>query len=394
MTEIQGGNNLYSGNVPMCPTRQEITQWLWTIIGCGGKGGIFWCLNPRASGFEAGEWALIDYQNQPSDRLLAAAAVSRLVQENEELFAHTRPVETPIHILYIRESLWVERRLQRGGIHYEGREVGGVMKSALGYFQTLCEMGINPQLAEISEFDFSLSDYTGVTLILAHQVSLPSRYWPQIENFVKYGGKLIMDGLTAYYDEHAHCIMKTGFPLANICGANVKEFKLGANLFKVELVDPELVLPGHCWQGTLNCQGATPVGYSGDEIIGTRHKFGRGEVVWIPTLLGLAARLDNNVALATLLYLEAQESIARTPFRSTRHQPDVLSRNLESNGAYVSILINKNSKPVDIELVLPDKIPPDCQPVILSATQGGQIIQDKKFHLPPEATLVAKWCLP
>jgi hypothetical protein len=60
MTEIQGGNNTYSGFNAMCPTREEISQWLWIVIGSGGKGGIFWTLNPRASGFEAGELKEID----------------------------------------------------------------------------------------------------------------------------------------------------------------------------------------------------------------------------------------------------------------------------------------------------------------------------------------------
>lgn len=41
MTEIQGGNNTYSGYKPFCPTKEEIEQWLWIIIGSGGKGGIF-----------------------------------------------------------------------------------------------------------------------------------------------------------------------------------------------------------------------------------------------------------------------------------------------------------------------------------------------------------------
>ena len=41
MTEIQGGNNTYSSKNPMCPTKEEITQWLWMIIGAEGKGGDF-----------------------------------------------------------------------------------------------------------------------------------------------------------------------------------------------------------------------------------------------------------------------------------------------------------------------------------------------------------------
>jgi beta-galactosidase len=38
ITEMQGGNNIYGGFVPMCPTKDEITQWLWISIGSGSKG--------------------------------------------------------------------------------------------------------------------------------------------------------------------------------------------------------------------------------------------------------------------------------------------------------------------------------------------------------------------
>jgi len=177
MTEIQGGNNTYSGYDAMCPTKEEINQWLWTVIGSGGKGGIFWTLNPRASGFEAGEWAMIDFQNKPSDRLLAASSVAKTINANQQLFSNAQLVESGINILYTRESLWTEKKLQTGGTHYDGRDIGGVMKSCLSYFEALGEMGIQCNLKEIDEFDFSKADFKGSTIILAHQVSIPSRYW-------------------------------------------------------------------------------------------------------------------------------------------------------------------------------------------------------------------------
>lgn len=391
MTEIQGGNNVYSGSDAMCPTREEISQWLLTILGSGGMGGIFWCLNPRASGFEAGEWALLNFHDEPSDRLAAAASVSRVIQANKDFFAGTQPVTAPIHICYIRESLCVERRLQRGGRHYEGRETGGVIKSALGYFETLNEMGISPHFGEIGEFDFTQPDYQGVILILAHQVSLPSRYWPLLVDFVARGGKLILDGLTAYYDEHAHCIMKTGFPLADLCGASVKEFKLKGNLFDVHLEGQDLVLPGHCWGGTLCCQTAMPLGYEGDEIVAIRHQFGQGNVLWIPSLLGLGARLDGNGPLSALLSQEIKPIIHKIPFRFPNHQPGLLLKTLQTEGTYLTILINKNTEHVELELVTPGALPANDQPEVVYSIHNGLVDGDNRVQLPPEETLVLKW---
>jgi beta-galactosidase len=232
-----------------------------------------------------------------------------------------------------------------------------------------------------------------VTIILAHQISLPSRYWPLIERFVQLGGKLILDGLSAYYDENAHCILKTGFPLADLCGASVKEFKLKGNLFNLELSDPDVVIPGHCWQGTLQLQTATSIGISDEGVSAARHPFGSGEVLWVPTLLGLGARLENNSALATLLYQEAANSIQQIPFRFFQHSPGVLSRTLQSPSGYLTVLINKNSQPIELELNLPDSLPQNYQPRILASVQNGRVLTQNKFLLPPEETLVLQWKL-
>jgi len=76
LTELQGGNNLYSGGKPICPTKEETAQWLWTSFGCGAKGVIFWSLNPRATIDEPGEWALIDFQRGPSATRTASPPTS------------------------------------------------------------------------------------------------------------------------------------------------------------------------------------------------------------------------------------------------------------------------------------------------------------------------------
>ena len=215
---------------------------------------------------------------------------------------------------------------------------------------------------------------------------MPSRYWEQLKAFARRGGKLIMDGLTAYYDEHAHCIMKTGFPLADLCGASVKEFKLKGDLFEVKLVNPDLVLPGHCWQGTLHCETAVPIGDDHGEIIACRHAYGQGEVVWVPSLLGLGARLEGNKAFAALLDRELPDGLT-LPFRFRYHQPGVLLRILETRMGYLTIIINKNTHPVEVNLNTPE----DFHPEVLFSASGEVSSDPDVFHLFPEETLVIGW---
>jgi beta-galactosidase len=386
MTEIQGGNNTYSGFNAMCPTREEIDQWIWTVIASGGKGAIFWTFNPRASGFEAGEWAMIDFQDKPSDRLMAASSVAKAISANNSLFEGARPVESGINILYTRESLWTEKKLQTGGDHYEGRDVGGVMKSALSYFEALGEMGIQSNLKEMDEFDFTRSDYRGTVIVLAHQVSIPSRYWTNLEDFVSKGGKLIVDGLTAYYDEHAHCIMKTGFPLQKLFGADIREFKLEGNLFDMVLTEPPLRLQGHCWEGTLAVTTARPAGYIHQDTIAARNTFGKGEVLWIPSLIGLAGRIQGYQQLFTLLNREVKDNLSSVPFRFKVPQTGMLMKTLQSGNSYITVIINKSPARREIELVNSKNL----KPSVLFADLNGKM-ENNKLTIASEETIVIRW---
>lgn len=55
ITELQGGGVISSGRTVLCPTAAETRQWLWTGIGAGAEGVIFWSMNPRAAVKEGGE---------------------------------------------------------------------------------------------------------------------------------------------------------------------------------------------------------------------------------------------------------------------------------------------------------------------------------------------------
>jgi beta-galactosidase len=387
MTELQGGNNTYSAYAPMCPTREEIYQWLWTIIGTGGKGGIFWCLNPRASGYEAGEWAMIDFQNGPSDRLLAASDVANVLRKNPSLFADAKPVESGVNLIYTRETFWIEENLQTGGTDYEGRKQGGAMKSVLGYFEACCEMGIQCSIKEINEFDFARDDYHGITIILAHQISLPSAHWKNLENYVRNGGKLLVDGLTAYYDEDAHCIMKTGFPLEVLFGGVIKEFKVVDNLFNVALNDPVLILSAHLWRGSIHDKTSKPIARFNNEAIATRNTFGNGEVLWMPSMIGLGSRISGYEKLIMLLDNELNESMSHLPFRFKAPHQKMLMKTLKSGNSFITILINKNTTPQKVQLEIRDHYTPK----VLFADQSGMVSQANIVSISPEETVVISW---
>ena len=261
------------------------------------------------------------------------------------------------------------------------------MKSVLGYFEAFSEMGIQCSIKEINEFDFARDDYFGITVILAHQTSVPSSQWKNLENFVHYGGKLIIDGLTAYYDENAHCIMKTGFPLEDLFGGLIKEFKVVGNLFDFSLSDPNLTLSAHLWRGSIQNKTSKPIASLGDEVIATRNTFGKGEVLWMPSMVGLGSRMSEYQSLTMLLNTEVKDSISMLPFRFKAPHQKMLMKTLKSGNSFITILINKNTAPQKVQLEIRDNF----SPTVIFADQSGTVSQANIVSISPEETVVITW---
>jgi beta-galactosidase len=387
MTELQGGNNTYSGGAPMCPTKEEIAQWLWIITATEGKGSIFWSLNPRSSGIEAGEWALLDFQNHPSDRMREAARIAETFNRNRTLFESCKEIESGINILYIRQSMWAESKMVTGSDqNYEARRAGGVMKSAMGYFEAFTEMGVNVNLKAFEEFDFGKPDYRGSTIILAHQISVPDIYSVQLENFVKKGGKLIVDGLTGFFDENLHNTMKTGFPFENLFGGNISEFKLVDNLFKFSW--NEYTIPSHMWRGFISVgSGKIAANYEG-EAVAVRNKLGNGEVLWIPSLLGLGSRISGDYSsLIRLLKDESGRSLANVPVKFQIPQKNMLMKSMSSGSSVITVIVNKQDNTAQVALDFGGKSP---RGKLLYSTDQGKVTGNK-IQIASEETMVIEW---
>jgi len=387
MTELQGGNNTYSAFEPLCPTKEEIAQWLWITIGSGSKGSIFWCLNPRRSGFEAGEWAMLDFQDRPTDRMKAASEVIQVLEANAGSFAGAVATASKITVLYTRESMWVEKALQIPGAIYEGRAIGGCMKSALSYFEALSEMGVHAAFREIREFDFGKDDYAGEALIISHQISIPSSHWQGLHDFVAKGGKLIVDGLTAYYDERAFTLMGKSFPFADLFGATVKEFKMVAERFSFPMQDPPLNLGAALWRPSLELTTGNAAAGNETEITAARNRFGKGEVLFMPALVGLAARMEGDYTLlAQLLEYELKAILTDSLFVFKTHHPGILIKVLKSGASWLTVLINKNQFTQYLDMTR-GHLKPEC----LYSNQTVCIDKEGIVAINPEETLVFKW---
>lgn len=284
VTELQGGTNTYSGAKAFCPTASEIRRWMWTGIGTGAKGIIFWCLNPRTMGEEGGEWSLLTLQGDPSERMDAAAEVIR----EASALDGSEPVCSPVTLLYFRETLWAEAAQDKNNtsdIDYEGRQRGGAMKSVAGIYQVLSESGIQSNISEVDEYDFTKDDYSGQTLILANQICVPLRYYPDLREFVNKGGTLIVEGLSTFYDEDLRAVHYSGFGLSDVFGGSLDEVDSSPGDRCVKVNGRKL--PVHLFDSSIKRTDGGKTEFS-------VNTFGKGRVVWLPHLAALGAVRSGN----------------------------------------------------------------------------------------------------
>jgi beta-galactosidase len=352
VTELQGGTNIFSSYDPLCPSSADIAQWLWACIGSGAERVIFWTLNSRATNEEAGEWAMVNYQNEPSERLIEAGKIANILLKNNDLFKQAKPVNSDIYLLYSPESMIIfqEKVFSRNDTdEYAGRKQGAHIKSILAYYEALQEIGISCQVIQMDQFDWQAESKNPRTVILANMISVPSRFIDSIYTYVENGNKLIMTGMTGFFDEYMHNVNLSKNPFSDLLGAELKEYKFRKQDFDLILSNPQLRLPAHMLQGDIHNISANVISKSKDSITGIRNHYKNGEVIWIPSLIGLGAWQKDNVALTQLLKIEIEQAARTLPFCFKNHQPSILLRTLEVNGGYITILINSGDKTVDVE---------------------------------------------
>lgn len=382
MTELQGGNNIYSGAVPLCPTKEEITQWLWINLASEAKGAFFWSLNTRSTGVEAGEWGMIDFDGKPTDRLEAASNIAQFINQHKEEMSNISVWESGISVLYTRTSLWTETLQNQGKTGYANRG-NIVMQSSIAYFEALAEMGLQANFSEINEFDFSQKCYEGKVIILSNQISLSSKDICNLERFVSKGGTLLVDGLTSLYDEQAHCTVVSGFISEKLFGARPLEFKMISENFNSGIDS----IPGYLWQGKIVLNSAKSITNNDKEIIASVNRLGKGKVIWVPTSIGLGSRLAGDYQHLTswiVKYLP-KDLLSSIPHFNT-YENEMFMKSFKSNKNLYSLIINKtrNTKVIHISGI-------KKRTGYIWFSDKNVAIKNDYITIPAEGTLIIKW---
>jgi beta-galactosidase len=342
ISELQAGNNLYSGLNPMCPSPGDIAQWVWSSFGSGARRVVFWSLNSRMQGNESAEWALLDFQQKPSDRMLKSLEIATVIEKNHADFESAKPVKSPITIIVSPQTLLMQERKENNYATIDAVKRLAHQKAAMACYNALMQQGILVQVKLNTDFNWQTKDKNQV-VILPDVMCLTVDDIKGIEAFVSNGNKVIATGLTGLYDEQEKSwIVNREFPLAKVFGGTIKEIFAESAAFKIKLNEYTNGFPVQLWYTQILPGTGQVVGLFKNKPIAVRNQYGSGTVLWIPSMIDMGAWAGSSIPLANLLHKETITELKALPFYFEGYHENCFMHILKTADGYITIVVNGN----------------------------------------------------
>lgn len=383
VTELQGGNNIHSGMRPMEPTVDDTAQWLWISVGAGAERTIFWLLNARRAGREAGEWSLLDFEQEPSRRMKVATDIVKTMQAHSDFFAEAKPVLPDVTLLLSLETMTYQLSFAKPDDI--ARDRSQQLLELLGIYKAMTQNGPPPRVKHFDDYDWALPGKNRVVIVPDARV-LTARQMTALLHFAQTGGTILITGLSGLYDEHGKMwALAESSPLSELTGARLKEVHLLGTEISVPMQSGPL--PSRMWMSSVIPQDAAAIAQLDGETVATdRHLAGGGRVIWIPSPVGIGAWTGGSAALAKYLRTTLSAIYAPLPFTLEDENPGCLLRVMQNGSKYATVLTNGSAETVGCVLLHHSDA--------LHGTRiwgAERLTSEREFELGPRQTLVELW---
>lgn len=181
-----------------------MTQLMLSYLAAGFKGFGLWCWNSRSFGWEAGEYMLLDRNNQPVARTIKAGQIGQAARRwRDELWsAHKEPL-VGVFTDYSNEMMWAAIS-GPNRTHYKHYGVQARIGAAHAF------TGANVPWEHVIASDLRAGLAARYRAIYLPAVIAMSRDLQEILlEYVQRGGRLVMDLPSLWYDDYAR-LLPTG----------------------------------------------------------------------------------------------------------------------------------------------------------------------------------------
>lgn len=230
--ESTGGPQYFSGGkAPFVPeVRTEtagftvnegtITQLMLSYLAAGFKGFGFWAWNARTAGWEAGEFALLDRNNQPTPRAIRAGQIGQAaVRYRRELWAAHKEPLVGVLVDWENEAQWAAMAAD-GRDHFQSYPI----RARIGISRALINANVPWEYVTAADLRAGLGPRYRV-IYLPAVLGVTAELQQLLLRYVSEGGRLVLDLPGYYYDEFGRLIPTSpGSMFERTFGAVINEF--------------------------------------------------------------------------------------------------------------------------------------------------------------------------
>ena len=222
--EATGGPQQFSGGKGgngFTADSGTMSQFIFSQLAAGFKGFGLWTWNARDAGWEAGEYALLDRNQQVTDRARKVGKIGKAMQKyRDELWQARKEPVVGILIDWDNDAMWAAMtRAGRDSFKMEA------VKGRIGAARALMNANVPFEFVSKTDLIRGLAPRYRVIMVPAF-VSLDKKLMPVFSEYVQQGGRLVMDLPGAYYDEQAVLVpTQKGTAFEQLFGASLSDYQ-------------------------------------------------------------------------------------------------------------------------------------------------------------------------
>lgn len=198
-----------------------LTQFVLSQIAAGLKGFGIWCWNTRSAGKEAGEYSLLDRNNQVTPRAIRVGKIAQAMNRyRDELWAAHKEPLVGILVNWDNEAIWAAMSAN-GKDEFRQRPIN----ARIGASRALLNANIPFEYVTADDIRNGLSGRYPI-IYLPAMLAINQDLMPLLDDYVRQGGRLVIDLPSAWYDEYG-ALLPTGKGswFETLFGAELNDFQ-------------------------------------------------------------------------------------------------------------------------------------------------------------------------
>lgn len=203
-----------------------MTQLLLSYLAGGFKGVGLWAWNPRRAGWESGEYALLDRTGVPTDRTIVAGKIAQAANKyrDEIWHAHKQP-QVGVFVNWDNEAIWA-------AISGPNREhfKSYPIYARIGISRALIDANVEWEHVTPTDLKKGLANRYKV-IYLPAQVAINEDLFEIFEQYVKDGGRLVIDAPGGWWNERGRLLdTSKGTQFEHLFGCSISDYQYANNV--------------------------------------------------------------------------------------------------------------------------------------------------------------------